>query len=236
MANYETGLDTKAKILDACKKLLYEKGFEKTTFKEISNLANVNQGLLVYHFNNKNNIVNSVFQDIMAELMTQIEHYFGEQELIIQYFISDFLYCRLIYEDAHFREFVKNCCERNILTKDSGSMSEAYIKVYQTGLDYMEEGFVKDVFFDEGLQAAYEGVKTSYSSYICKNYERLDAEYAATNYIAIYCHLLDVPRSVYGTKMLDALLLSNQVSLTVKDFELKMKKSHHSSVKVDGSH
>lgn len=69
MANYENGLETKAKIIDICKKLFYSKGFKKTTFKDISQLANVNQGLIVYYYKTKNILANTIFQDVMTEML-----------------------------------------------------------------------------------------------------------------------------------------------------------------------
>ncbi len=96
MANYENGLDTKAKIIDACKELFYLKGFEKTTFKDIGELAGVNQGLIVYYFKNKNILASTVFQLVMSQLMEQIERQFQKAENLTRYFIGDFLDFRLL--------------------------------------------------------------------------------------------------------------------------------------------
>jgi len=235
MANYETGLDTKARILDACKILLYRNGFDKTTFKAIAEEANVNQGLLVYHYKTKNNMANQVFQDVMTELMDAIAETFPEAEQLVQYFISDYLYFRMIFEDEHFRDYIRNCCLKGVLNKDLDNMTEDYEETYHSILNYLEDSFVREVNFDEGLQAAYEGAKTSYSVYICNSYQRMTYDVATTNYIAIYCHLMDVPQKIYGPKMLEAQLLCNQVEVSIEDMHLRMRRSHHMHTKYNQS-
>ena len=50
MAQYKTGRNTKEKIIEASKSLFYEKGYNNTTFNEICAKAEVNSGLISYHF------------------------------------------------------------------------------------------------------------------------------------------------------------------------------------------
>ena len=231
MANYETGLDTKIRILEACKVLLYQKGYDKTTFKALGEKADVNQGLLVYHYKTKNNLANHVFQAVMTELMEAVEAEFPDSEQLVQYFISDYLYFRLIYEDEHFRDFIRTCCQKGVLTKDNENMSEGFGTAYYSILDFLEDSFLMEVNFDEGLLAAYEGVKNYYSIYICNNYDKMTYDVAATNYIAIYCHLMSIPQAVYGPKMLEAQLLCNQVEVGIKNMHFQMEKKHHPQVR-----
>jgi AcrR family transcriptional regulator len=231
MANYENGLDTKAKIIDACKELFYIKGFDKTTFKDIGELANVNQGLIVYYYKTKNILANTVFQGVMIELMKQIESLFSYEDNLTRYFISDFLYFRLLYEDESFRKFIETCCLNGSLNKSVVVFDEEYQKYYDEILAFFEEGFISDITLKEGLFSVFDGMKNTYSLYICQNFERMTVDVATTNYITIYCHLLDIPKDVYGAKMLQAELLSNQVEESVEKFVFSMKKSYHSRTK-----
>lgn len=231
MANYENGLETKTRIIDTCKELFYSKGFDKTTFKDIGQIADVNQGLIVYYYKTKNVLANTVFQDVMTEMMRQIELFFADEDNLTRYFISDFLYFRLLYEDEGFRDFIQTCCSNGALNKSSAVFKEDYQKYYDEIINFFEDGYISDVTLKEGLIAVFEGMKDTYSLYICQNYERMTVDVAATNYITIYCHLLDIPQSVYGAKMLQAELLSNQVEVSVKQFRFLMKKMHHSRVR-----
>lgn len=67
MAKYETGIRTKEKILSACKKLFYEKGYDDTTYDDICREGNVNRGLIHYHFQGKFNIGRHVFSGFLVE-------------------------------------------------------------------------------------------------------------------------------------------------------------------------
>ena len=222
MANYENGRETKAKIIEACKDLFYYKGFNQTTFKEISEVAGVNQGLIIYYFKNKNVLARTVFQSVMTRLMEQIHEWFPNQENLVRYFISDYLYFRMLYEDENFRRFVETCCSGGILNKDSESSDEGYQKQYDEIIHFMEDDYITDITMRDGLIAVYEGMKDNYSLYICRNHQIMATDVAATNYITLYCHLLDIPKSTYGGKMIQAQLLANQVGVSVYRFDLKM--------------
>jgi AcrR family transcriptional regulator len=67
MAKYETGIRTKEKILNACKKLFYEKGYDDTTYDDICREGNVNRGLIHYHFQGKFNIGRQVFSKFLVD-------------------------------------------------------------------------------------------------------------------------------------------------------------------------
>lgn len=218
MANYENGLETKAKILDTCKELFYTKGFTKTTFKDIGQLADVNQGLIVYYYKTKNILANTIFQDVMTAMMEQIERVFAKEDTLTRFFISDFLYFRLLYDDGHFREFIENCCLNGILRKDQTDLQEGYRKYYDEIIDFFDDEYILDTTLKEGLLAVFEGMKDNYSLYICQNHESLTVDVAAANYITIYCHLMNVPSKIYGAKMLQAELLTNQVDVSVEGF------------------
>jgi len=231
MANYENGLDTKAKIIDACKDLFYLKGFEKTTFKDIGQLAGVNQGLIVYYFKNKNILASTVFQLVMSQLMEQIERQFQKAENLTRYFISDFLYFRLLYEDENFRRFMESCCINGVLHKNPETYEKEYEKYYDEIIQFLERDYIADVTLKDGLIAVYEGMKDTYTLYICRNLDQMTIDVAATNYITIYCHLLDIPKDVYGERMLRAELLSNQVIVSVDRLNFSMQKGHHARVR-----
>lgn len=53
MGNYENGAFTRQVIVDACKKLFYEKGFHETSYSDICKEAHVNRSTIYYHFSNK---------------------------------------------------------------------------------------------------------------------------------------------------------------------------------------
>ena len=62
------GEKTRKKILEAAEELFSKNGFHGTSIKEITKAAHVNQGLVYYYFKDKNDIVISLFRDIVEEL------------------------------------------------------------------------------------------------------------------------------------------------------------------------
>lgn len=64
-----TGGDkTKRKILDVAEELFSKNGFHATSINQITREANVNKALVYYYFKDKNDIIISLFKDIVEEL------------------------------------------------------------------------------------------------------------------------------------------------------------------------
>ena len=53
MGSYENGANTRQAIVQACKRLFYEKGFHDTSYGDICRAAHVNRGTVYYHFDSK---------------------------------------------------------------------------------------------------------------------------------------------------------------------------------------
>lgn len=65
MANYKKTQDTKNKILQACRKLFYEKGYVNTYYQDICKATNLSSGVINYHFQNKSNMASIVFEEFI---------------------------------------------------------------------------------------------------------------------------------------------------------------------------
>lgn len=64
---------TRSKILEVAEKLFSMKGFDGTSVSEIALSANVNKATIYYHFKDKQDIIVSLFQNIMEELDAHVE-------------------------------------------------------------------------------------------------------------------------------------------------------------------
>ena len=62
------GYKTKRKILQVAERLFAEKGFDGASIEKIAKAASVNKGLIYYHFRDKNDIVTSIFKNIIHEI------------------------------------------------------------------------------------------------------------------------------------------------------------------------
>ncbi|HOP63191.1 MAG TPA: TetR/AcrR family transcriptional regulator [Spirochaetota bacterium] len=63
--------ETKIKILTAAKKEFANKGFNGARMSSIAAIAGVNQALLHYHFENKENLYRSIFQTAIGDIATE---------------------------------------------------------------------------------------------------------------------------------------------------------------------
>lgn len=70
--SYQAGLRTRQLILDVSKKLFYSKGYIKTTYTDISEAADMNRGLIPYHFKNKQTLGFSVCMDIINNTLQAV--------------------------------------------------------------------------------------------------------------------------------------------------------------------
>ncbi len=64
---------TKERILQVAEKLFSEKGFDGTGVDEIAKTTGINKGSIYYHFKDKNDIVESLFKNVMSDLEEHIE-------------------------------------------------------------------------------------------------------------------------------------------------------------------
>lgn len=225
MANYENGLDTKEKILHAAQCLFYEKGYDATTFKDISGYAKVNQGLIVYHYKTKARLANAIFREFIKASMGSIEEYFAGADMLTQYFIGDYLYFRLLYENEPFRNFMDTCCDNGLLKRKEDTIKDdVYLKYYWALADCITEDAGPDGIMLEGLLTVYDGLKDNYTCYICHNFHRFSMREAAETYIFIYCRLFGISEEHYGKKMMEAQILANQVEIEFQNFEYRLHK------------
>ena len=71
--------DTKARIQEVALELFAQQGYEKTSLREIAERLGVTKAALYYHFRTKEDIVASMFDDLMAQIDEIIE--WGRQRL-----------------------------------------------------------------------------------------------------------------------------------------------------------
>jgi AcrR family transcriptional regulator len=64
----ETVVDTKTKILDAAEKLFADKGFDATSLRDITTIAEVNLAAVNYHFQTKDSLIDAVIARRIAPI------------------------------------------------------------------------------------------------------------------------------------------------------------------------
>ena len=72
MVKVRAGDKKKALILQTCKKLFYEKGYNATTYEDICRAADVPPGSITYHFTNKKNIAAIIHTEYELKVKTMM--------------------------------------------------------------------------------------------------------------------------------------------------------------------
>lgn len=106
MSKYETGFQTRNKILLTCRSLFYEEGYDNTTFADIARTAEVNQGSIYYHFSSKENILGTIMEETIAKNDSIVEEYSSEDTLYeTKYFMGGRIYLYKMLQDEEYRRF-----------------------------------------------------------------------------------------------------------------------------------
>lgn len=105
MGEYKSGLVTKNKILDVCKPLFYRNGIEKTTYNMICDSAEINRGLLPYHFSSKDNIAYIIYEDFLNAFERWMNESIRNSNVAYVFAASSFVFFRFIFSDRCFMRF-----------------------------------------------------------------------------------------------------------------------------------
>lgn len=103
MGAYENGTTTRKIILEACKKLFYEKGYHETSYDDICKAAHVNRGSIYYHFKEKENIRYEVLWELTRYCHSIAKEYCKEEKYI--YLVTSYILWGISLYDAKVRKF-----------------------------------------------------------------------------------------------------------------------------------
>lgn len=168
MGSYENGAFTRRAIVDACKKLFYEKGYHETSYADICEEAHVNRGTIYYHFPNKE----------LMRLEVQWEFYIACKHVAERY-CSDDRYCGIIAmailwqiapNDEKMRRY-SSCIFRDHLIY-SGKKDVSYF--FYAAYDYMWSHFLDKAAISPMDFSSVYGYIASCWLLICEHPERYD--------------------------------------------------------------
>lgn len=108
MKNYENGEFTRRIIIDASKKLFYEKGFADTSYADICKEAHVNRSTIYYHFKNKEEIRYEIQWEYIIEKKRFVESYCPDSRY--HYILAICLFWKELENDESLRTFIAQYC------------------------------------------------------------------------------------------------------------------------------
>jgi TetR/AcrR family transcriptional regulator, regulator of cefoperazone and chloramphenicol sensitivity len=122
-------MTTREKILATATELFIERGFDKTTIRDICAAAGVNVAAVNYHFRGKQQLIEAIIDSIVERR--------SEQRLKI-------LSNRTISNETEWRQVIINFINSMVLDNDSGSKNEfILVRLFMSGLKNPPEFFAK---------------------------------------------------------------------------------------------
>ena len=176
----------KAEIMQASKKLFYEKGYLKTTTQDIINELKISRGLLYYHFDSKEDILYYIVEEHTKPLLLKFSSIANNKSLKAKEKVKVFIDSTIISESTAEKEdyAVHDALQLpgntfmmdKINHKLSYHMSKCFSEIIKEG---NEEG-IFDVEYPEEVSAY---LMTAYTFVISdKNFHNNELE-KATNYL-----------------------------------------------------
>ncbi len=122
-------MDTPSSILKVAKKLFLEKGYTNTTMREIACQANINLGLIPYHFKTKENIAKLIYDTMLIEYTEEINHDIKFIENPISKLAYVYIYVmEKILETDGFLTFYLGLLQENMIATDSQIWSRNLVR------------------------------------------------------------------------------------------------------------
>ena len=108
MANYGNGATTRRAIVNAAKRLFYEKGYLETGYGDICAAAFVNRSTIYYHFKTKDALRYEVHWEYFISCKRLAEQYCPDSRY--HYLLAMCIFWHQTHDDPKLRRFVLQCC------------------------------------------------------------------------------------------------------------------------------
>lgn len=131
---YRKGMNTKHKILLVSKKLFVENGYIDTSCKRICKEADVNLGLIHYHYKSKKNIGSTIYAYFLIEVKDFVKRVMCEKfhnyELKYATAVENWVFLNLLLNDERYRRFYYELCKENFLIDENTKVLEFFYRIH----------------------------------------------------------------------------------------------------------
>lgn len=132
MGTYEKSKVTKQAVIDACKKLFFEKGYTNTHYNDIVKESNVSSGLIHYHFKQKRNIAGIIYREFLIHNKNFIYDLLSEQyDLQISTAVEIRNYLTLFLSDENLIRFYYEISLERIIMDYAKDTGEQFFKLHR---------------------------------------------------------------------------------------------------------
>lgn len=205
MGKYQNGLETQEKILAACRELFYEKGYDKTTFADISKMTGINQSAIHYHFKSKENLLQLIYSATVKKNNELVEFYSDRStSALAKFFFGGQLYLYKAYHDAEYRRFFIDAARLLRTNADSFVNEQADILDFLKSKKGTDD---EDKHFDLMIVAAVDQMMLLYMD---NNMENLDLMALEKRVKKTYKKLMEVSDEEYQKAVAQQQLLEER--------------------------
>lgn len=208
---------TKEKIIEVCKRLFCEKGYQKTTFAEICDISHVNPGTITYHHKSKKNIASVLYNEVMEVFYRRTEELFPHEDDLQQVMIAAGMHQKLLYQNPVYRrfsaEFSSECIHNDRLVDYTNRATKAY------QITKERVGKKKAAF----LFTAFKGMDGFIESYIDDHINELSFEEIFEFIAALYYQFVDsselkerIGRALHSLSILDIIFDRFKIAITIR--------------------
>jgi TetR/AcrR family transcriptional regulator, acrAB operon repressor len=136
----EEAQETRNKVLDAAERVFYEKGVSRTTLADIAHAAGVTRGAIYWHFTNKSDLFNAMFDRSLLPLDELIESTLdGKEADPLARLRELFIYCmRNITTDEQRRRVFDILFMKCEFVEEMGPVRERHQNNMQDGMERIE--------------------------------------------------------------------------------------------------
>src|SRR6056297_2152953 len=184
----------KAEIMQAAKKLFYEKGYLNTTTQDIIKSLNISRGLLYYHFDSKEDILFSIVEKHTEPLLKKFNIIANNKKLTVKEKVKSFLDSTIIsessaeQEDYAVHDAIQLPENSFMMDKINHKLSYNMAKCFA---EIIKEGNEEGIFVVEYPEELSAYLMTAYTFVISdKHFHKNDLE-KATNYLKAFKQLLN---------------------------------------------
>ena len=141
MANYKNGLETKESLYQSAKKIFYQKGYDKTTVKDIITDARTKQGLLNYYFGAKENLAVQIYKDFCTDVVFCVDERKAELGSMPRGLLFDMIgyraYFKALFTDASVTRFYAEVSKLPLFARSMLDLRDYFFNLELEGEAYM---------------------------------------------------------------------------------------------------
>ncbi|MFZ7121370.1 MAG: TetR/AcrR family transcriptional regulator [Eubacteriaceae bacterium] len=85
---YKKSIQTKKSIIESCKQIIFNKNWNDITVRDIATVAKINNPLIYYYFNNKDEIAYTIYADMLSSVVDLSEEIIPfKDDMLLNHFI-----------------------------------------------------------------------------------------------------------------------------------------------------